>query len=39
MFITQAGIQVGPILKQFRGVLTGVPELATTAAKEPAPDD
>jgi circadian clock protein KaiC len=39
MFITQAGIRVGPILKQFRGVLTGVPELATTAATEPAPDD
>lgn len=27
MFITPAGIQVGPVLRQFRGVLTGVPEL------------
>lgn len=27
MAITSSGIQVGPILRQFRGVLTGVPEL------------
>lgn len=27
MFITPTGIQVGPVLRHFRGVLTGVPEL------------
>lgn len=27
MKITSAGIKIGPVLKQFRGILTGVPEL------------
>lgn len=29
--ITQEGIKIGPVLKQFRGILTGVPRLAEKA--------
>jgi circadian clock protein KaiC len=36
MFITQSGVQVGPVLKQFRGVLTGVPEWITAPTKASA---
>jgi circadian clock protein KaiC len=28
MSITSAGIQIGPVLRQFQGILTGVPQLA-----------
>ena len=34
MAITSSGIQVGPILRQFRGVLTGVPELVEPPGEE-----
>jgi hypothetical protein len=27
MSITSSGIEVGPVLRRFRGVLSGVPEL------------
>jgi circadian clock protein KaiC len=38
MSITPSGIQIGPVLRQFRGVLTGVPELQTDAATGSEPD-
>jgi circadian clock protein KaiC len=34
MSITSAGIQIGPVLKQFRGVLTGVPRLIKGAEND-----
>jgi circadian clock protein KaiC len=34
MAITSSGVQVGPILRQFRGVLTGVPELVAAPGQE-----
>jgi circadian clock protein KaiC len=34
LFITSSGIRVGPILKQFRGVLAGSPELIAANGEE-----
>jgi circadian clock protein KaiC len=39
LFITSSGIRVGPILKQFSGVLTGAPVLTTAIDEERESDD
>jgi circadian clock protein KaiC len=38
MSISSAGIQIGPVLKQFSGILTGVPRLIGEPDKESDPD-
>ncbi|OWW19928.1 ATPase domain-containing protein [Noviherbaspirillum denitrificans] len=37
--ITSSGIEVGPVLKQFRGVLTGVPKFDPGTERDYAPHD
>lgn len=39
MCITAAGIQIGPVLKQFQGVLTGVPRFGEERNTETQPHD
>ncbi len=39
MAITRDGIKIGPVLKQFQGILTGVPKLANPRANKEADSD